>query len=185
MMGLGGASRGVFYDPGFPAQNRDDLWNYGGGIRVTGYAYTFPDPQDLHSQAGIDFCATNIVKTFIPQPINYFNMTFPAPSPSERPLLACANIAVPVGAMAAGGTDNATGVTDPSQAWKLRWINICGGVDGGRPFHRSPHLNAAQIPDGGNIGMLDGRVIWRKFPQFFPRSDPKGGKNGTSPQYWW
>jgi prepilin-type N-terminal cleavage/methylation domain-containing protein len=183
-----GTTRDVLYDPGFPAQNNNTLWGPYGAIRVTGYAYTFPDPAALHSSQGIDWCATNIVKTFIPQPINFFNTTFPAPAPSERPLVACANIARQNNDTISASA-NITSCSDASKKYTLKWWGISGSYNGGAPFHQSPHLTAQKIPAGGNIGMLDGRVIWRKFDSMQPRSDPGGapvhGNGGTCPQFWW
>jgi prepilin-type processing-associated H-X9-DG protein len=37
-------------------------------------------------------------------------------------------------------------------------------IQGGYPKpHLTPHLNNGQVPLGGNILFLDGRVTWRKF----------------------
>jgi prepilin-type N-terminal cleavage/methylation domain-containing protein len=175
-----GTTRGVLYDPGFPEQNNDTLWNYG-AIRVTGYAYTFPDPADLHSTEGADWCVTNMNKFFVPQPITFGFSTLPAPSPSERPMAACATIAVPKNSM--GGSANATHVSTQSGASGLQWEGIKGSWAG---VHRSPHLSAQATPVGGNIVMLDGRAVWRKFQYMWPRSDPGGGKDPhASPQFWW
>jgi prepilin-type N-terminal cleavage/methylation domain-containing protein len=179
-----GTTRGVLYDPGFPDQNNDALWNYF-NVRVTGYGYTFPDPADLHSTEGADWCQTNMNKFFVPQPINFGMSTLPAPSPSERPLAACATIAARKDTMGIAG--NATHVKDPSGASTLRWTGISGGFMGGAPFHRSPHLSAQGTPVGGNIVMLDGRAVWRMFLYLWPRSDPGGVKdqNTPAPQFGW
>ena len=179
-----GTTRNVLYDPGFPEQNNDTLWNYG-NIRVTGYGYTFPDPQDLHSTEGFDWCVTNMNKFFVPQPITFGMNTLPAPSPSERPLAACATIAARKDTMGVAG--NATHVSDPSGASGLRWRDISGSYLAGAPFHRTPHLSAQATPVGGYIVMLDGRAVWRKFQYMWPRSDPGGGKDhqNPAPQFWW
>jgi len=145
LMVQNGTTRDVLYDPGFPDQNNNTLWGPYGAVRVTGYAYAFPDPQCLHSGTGIDWCATNIVKTFIPSPITYFNTTLPAPSPSERPLVACANIARKNDGTI-GTSANATGITDPSKKYTLQWWGISGSYNGGAPFHQSPHMTAQKNP---------------------------------------
>jgi prepilin-type processing-associated H-X9-DG protein len=45
-------------------------------------------------------------------------------------------------------------------------------VDGGyRTPHISAHMKTATIPDGGNIGMIDGHVEWRPFNQMIDRDD--------------
>ena len=41
VMARQGVTRDILYDPGFPLQNADNLWNYG-AYHVTGYAYTYP-----------------------------------------------------------------------------------------------------------------------------------------------
>jgi prepilin-type processing-associated H-X9-DG protein len=40
---------------------------------------------------------------------------------------------------------------------------------------------AGKVPAGGNVGMLDSHVEWRKFQQMLPRTDPSSG----APVFWW
>jgi prepilin-type processing-associated H-X9-DG protein len=50
-------------------------------------------------------------------------------------------------------------------------------------LHRTSHLIRG-FPVGGNIGMLDGHVEWRKFQYMFPRTNPS--VNGVPiPTFWW
>jgi prepilin-type processing-associated H-X9-DG protein len=46
--------------------------------------------------------------------------------------------------------------------------------------HRSPHLSGGNptVPDGGNMGFVDGHVRWRPFGDMQERW-------GSSPGYWW
>jgi hypothetical protein len=62
-----------------------------------------------------------------------------------------------------------------------RSANAYTGIQGGyTKQHRTSHLNGA-LPAGGNEGMLDGHVEWRKFSQMYPRTAPGSG----SPVFWW
>ena len=152
-----GMTRHMMYDPGFPEQDDDELWNFAtNAFRVIGYALTFPGTASL--------IRTNENISLVPQGIQYVTMMLPAPSPSDRPLVACATISRPGQANIANRGANT-------------YININGGWS--KP-HRSPHMNG-NIPAGGHIGMLDGRVVWRKFPLMIPRTDTASG----SPVFWW
>jgi prepilin-type N-terminal cleavage/methylation domain-containing protein len=149
-----GTQRHVMYDPGFPDQDNDVLWNFVpgvGGFRVIGYAMTFPGTASV--------MVTNQNPLIIPQSIKYGTVTFPAPSPTDRPLLACATLSY-------------------NNSVANRNGNIYTGINGGwaKP-HRSPHLNG-NLPAGGNVGMLDGSGRWVKFPNMVPRTV-------AYPYFWW
>jgi prepilin-type processing-associated H-X9-DG protein len=60
------------------------------------------------------------------------------------------------------------------------WTDVDGGymVNGVRKGHISAHLANSTIPDGANLGMLDGHVEWRKFNQMINRV-------GTGPPYFY
>ena len=155
-----GCVRGTLYCPANPEQNNDTLWNWtvsgNDGYRVTGYAFTFPNTPALLS--------TNWNYKLTPQPIQYGTLTFPAPSPSDRPMIADVTISEP-------------GQNSPVPAYQTgyNWTKI----NGGWPNHRTSHLNKAS-PMGGNIVMLDGHAEWRKFKfPMLPRTD------GSSPTFWW
>lgn len=150
-IGRNGVQRHVMYDPGFPDQDNDTLWNFASTYRVIGYAMTFPGTATLH--------ATNENPTLVPQPIKYITVVFPAPSPADRPFVACSTLSY--GSDEANRNDN-------------RFTQVWGGWE--HP-HRSPHLNGI-TPTGGNIGMLDGHVEWRPFRQMHVRTT-------KYPFYWW
>ena len=168
-----GMVRGDLYDPGFPEQNNDALWNWGAGgnpaFRVIGYAMTFPGMDGF--TAGT-WSATNINKKITPQSIRYGPITLPPPIITDRPLVACATI-------------SAVGEADPALRSTYHYKGIVGGYGSqtpGQGFHRSPHFKGA-LPSGGNVGMLDGHVEWRKFDRMSPRTDPNAGSQ--EPEYWW
>jgi len=153
-----GCVRGTLYCPANPVQNADELWNWPYGYKVTGYAFTFPNTPGVLS--------TNWNYSMVPGPITSGNLILPAPSPSERPLLADSTISEP-------------GQNSPVPAYQSRynWTRIQGGWS---KLHRTSHL-MKNVPLGGNIGMLDGHAEWRKFKSMFPRTDPSSG----SPTFWW
>jgi prepilin-type processing-associated H-X9-DG protein len=45
--------------------------------------------------------------------------------------------------------------------------------------HTSPHLNGS-LPAGGNLGMLDGHVEWRRFQDMQIRTP-----SSAAPNFWW
>jgi prepilin-type N-terminal cleavage/methylation domain-containing protein len=147
-----GTQRHVMYDPGFPEQDCDELWNFVTNVfRVLGYAMTFPGTASV--------MVTNENLSVVPQAITYNGVTYPAPPPTDRPLLACATLS------ANNNVANRSG-------------NQYTGIQGGwSKLHRSPHLNGA-MPTGGNVGMLDGSGRWVKFPAMLPRTV-------SAPYFWW
>jgi prepilin-type N-terminal cleavage/methylation domain-containing protein/prepilin-type processing-associated H-X9-DG protein len=158
-----GMTRGVLYCPANPEQNNDTLWNWTvgspGGYRVTGYAFTFPNTPGI--------ITTNWNYKLTPQAIQYGAITYPPPSPTERPLIADVTISQP-------------GQNSPVPAYQgtYDWTHI----NGGWPNHKTSHLLNGKSPTGGNIVMLDGHVEWRKFKfPMLPRTDPASG----SPTFWW
>ncbi len=187
MIHSGGMERGDLYDPGFPQQNNNSLWNWGtgtsnpntiSGFRTIGYAMTFLGMDGLGTSlvgaSPAKWWPTNINTKLLPQPIPYGPFIMPAPHISERPLVACATI-------------SAQNQATPSKRDSYQYHGIVGGFGPqtpGQGFHRSPHLQSNGLPAGGNVGFLDGHVEWRKFDLMFPRTQP-GGPNGTEPEYWW
>ena len=152
LMLSGGTQRNVMYDPAFPEQNNDTLWNYAyNDFRVIGYAMTFPGTASV--------MPTNQNPTMISQPITSGGVNYAAPSPSERPLLACATL-----------SDN----NNVANRSANNYTTVYGGW--AKP-HRAPHLDG-KLPSGGNVGMLDGSARWVKFPAMIPRTS-----NG--PYFWW
>jgi prepilin-type N-terminal cleavage/methylation domain-containing protein len=152
LMVSSGTTRHVMYDPGFPEQDNDTLWNFvPDAFRVIGYAMTFPGTASV--------MVTNQNPSTIPQAIKYGAVTYPAPSPCDRPLLACSTLSY-------------------HNSVSNRTSNVYTGVDGGwsKP-HRTAHLNG-NIPLGGNVGMLDGSGRWVKFAVMVPRTV-------SYPYFWW
>jgi prepilin-type processing-associated H-X9-DG protein len=128
--------------------------------RVIGYALTFPGTATVE--------ATNQNPSLLPQAItdSRTGVTFPPPSPSDRVLMADAIISQP------GDTDEVH-----------RWLNVYINIKGAYPKpHRTAHLlGGSAMPSGGNVGMLDGHVEWRKFDQMHVRTDPAS----STPVFWW
>ena len=164
-----GGSRNTLYDPGFPGQNVDGLWDYDAsaalnattGYRVIGYAMTFPGDASLS--------LTNQNNTVVP-PIANVGMV----SPSDRVLTACVTMSEP-------GQDSTTVI------WKsYTWVGIQGGYKApGWTGHQTSHLIKDKIPDGGNQSFLDGHVQWRNFLNggtlnMSPRTD-----DTSNPTFWW
>jgi prepilin-type N-terminal cleavage/methylation domain-containing protein/prepilin-type processing-associated H-X9-DG protein len=168
---VSGCTRDVFYDPAFPDQNYDGTWFYAGGtVHVTGYAFAWYNTPAL--------TPTNQNRSTIPGPL--FDPSkpggtgnYPAPAATDRPLTACCTLSL-------------NGQTDPTKTGAYQWINITGGavVASGALFqHRSAHV-VRNFPEGGNVGMLDGHVEWRKFQYMLPRTEPSA--NGVQiPTFWW
>jgi prepilin-type N-terminal cleavage/methylation domain-containing protein len=155
-----GITRSILYDPGFPEMNQDGLWNYGGlagsPYRVIGYAMTFPGTASL--------LESNWNRTISSQPISFGGITLPAPSPSERVLVA-------------GAVISDRGQNDPAQRGTYTYSGIIGGFT---PLpHRCAHLVKAK-PVGDNVATLDGSARWRKFSEMLPRTD-----DPFSPTFWW
>lgn len=159
-----GATQRIFYCPcsGFSDQDNLNLWNYATNVyRVVGYAMTFPGTATVS--------ATNQNPSMIPQAMTDpdIGVTYPPQSTSERVLMADAVISQP-------------GDADEIRRWLNTYINIQGGYP--KP-HRTSHLEAASTttPAGGNVGMLDGHVEWRKFMQMSVRTEPAS----PYPVFWW
>jgi prepilin-type N-terminal cleavage/methylation domain-containing protein/prepilin-type processing-associated H-X9-DG protein len=162
-MAQSGASQRLCFCPssGFTEEDNLNLWNYeSNSYRVVGYAMTFPGTATVLS--------TNQNPSYIPQSIIDTNtgVTYPAPPLSERVVMADAIISKP-------------GDADETH----RWLNVYINIKGGYPkVHRTAHIESnGRTPAGGNLGMLDGHVEWRKFAFLHPRTDPKS----SSPVFWW
>jgi prepilin-type processing-associated H-X9-DG protein len=148
----------VMYCPGRAPRFSDaDNWayyNYGPSYRVLGYANTFTGNPAV--------TATNInpMLTPVPNPVSFG--LYVTPLASQRVLLADTTISAP-------------GQNNPALRYTYNFNNIQGGFP---KAECSAHLTA-QFPAGGNLGMLDGHVEWRKFDNMTPRTD------GGSPVFWW
>ena len=148
----------AFYcpDSGFDYNNNWALWNYGGGGHVISYGLTFPGTVTL--------IASNANPTITPQPIPNGPTVYPASFPAQRVLFPDATI-------------SRHGSTDESQKYNYAYTGIQGAYT-----HRTSHLDGA-LPLGGNMGMLDGHVEWRRFQDMHVRSTI--GSEPGSPTFWW
>ncbi len=158
----------VFYCPvsGFTETDNASLWSFAapttpneqGAFHVIGYAQTFP------GTASLAFTNQNpsLLPTAITDPTT--KLTYPAVSPTDRVLMAD------------------TVMSKPGQtSLNNRAANTYTGIQGGySKLHRTSHMNGS-LPEGGNLGMLDGHVEWRKFGQMSPRTTSGSG----SPVFWW
>jgi prepilin-type N-terminal cleavage/methylation domain-containing protein/prepilin-type processing-associated H-X9-DG protein len=157
-----GAQRHVLYCPGFPKQDNNDLWKFttdsvtettksDTGYRVAGYQFAWK----LAGRVRL----TNITESLNPLPWKLAGGTSYNPGPSERVIIADANIS--------------QGSNEKDRT-KNRYVKIDGGWKG----HQSPHLGARSIPEGGNSLYADGHVGWKKFDQMVVRTD-------GDPSFWW
>jgi prepilin-type N-terminal cleavage/methylation domain-containing protein/prepilin-type processing-associated H-X9-DG protein len=158
----------VFYcpDSGFTDVDNSNLWYFvpptavgmAGAFHVIGYAQTFPGTASL--------APTNQNPSIVPTAVTDTakQITYPPPPSTDRALLADATI------------------SRPGQSSIInRSANAYTGVQGGfYKQHRTSHMNGS-LPQGGNVGMLDGHVEWRKFQLMFPRTAIGSG----SPVFWW
>jgi prepilin-type N-terminal cleavage/methylation domain-containing protein/prepilin-type processing-associated H-X9-DG protein len=164
MLQYAGNNKKIFYcaSTGFSDSDNNKLWEYGMGnerpYRVFGYAMTFV------GTATVLF--TNQNRSLLPQPITdpSSGVTHPAPAPSQRVLMA-------------DGVISAKHNADEKNRWLNRYIDIEGNTN---KLHQTAHLDR-NMPAGGNLGMLDGHVEWRKFSVMRVRTDA----NSESPVFWW
>jgi prepilin-type N-terminal cleavage/methylation domain-containing protein/prepilin-type processing-associated H-X9-DG protein len=155
-----GAQWRVFYCPG-TAPRFSDKDNYAlwftflpNAFHVSGYSTTQPGTPEL--------AVSNVNVKIYPQPvqIGQASVLFSA---SDRVMLADATLSDP-------------GQNNEAARYRYNYTEIQGGYS---KKHTSPHLNG-RIPDGGNLGMLDGHVEWRKFPLMHVRTTSTG-----NPTFWW
>jgi len=159
----------VFYcpDSGFTDLDNSNLWYYAppasaanekGAFHVIGYAQTFPGTASL----AVTNQNPSILPTAITDPT--LQITYPPPPPTDRVLMAD------------------TTMSKPGQTSTInRSANSYTGIQGGySKLHRTSHINGT-LPEGGNEGMLDGHIEWRKFIQMYPRTTSGSG----SPVFWW
>jgi len=152
--------------PRFTEQDNLNLWN-GGAYRILGYALTLPNTPSLSP--------TNQNPTIQPQPVKYGPIWINRGSVSEIVLTADATLSRP-------------DESDPNKKMDgtYHYTDVPGGYQGGAKPHLSPHMKG-KVPAGGNLGMLDGHVEWRKFQQMSVRANGIlwPSLNSTCPTYWW
>lgn len=147
LMEASGTKWKVMYCPG-TAPRFTDQDNYNlyyvfatNAFHVLGYAMTLDGTPSL--------AETNRNPTMIPTTIHWTGHgDLPMPSTSVRVLAADATISDP-------------GENNESMTIRARYdyTEVVGGYT---KHHLSPHLNGT-MPSGGNLGMMDGHVEWRKF----------------------
>ena len=149
----------VMYCPGtaprFTEAVNFQLYNYTPTFRVLGYVTTLPGTYGVQ--------ATNHNPTLIPPLIQTGFLSFTRQLPADRVLLADATLS--------DAGQNNIGIRDT-----YNYTQIVGGFVSP---HLSPHLSG-RLPGGGNLGMLDGHVEWRRFSEMHPRSPNVG-----APNFWW
>ena len=151
--------------PRFTDQDNLNLWNLSPGYRALGYALTLPNTPSLSP--------TNQNPTINPQPVKY-GATFVNRGPITEIVLT------------ADATLSRNTESDVTQKYTggYHYTDIDTGGYGKR--HLSPHMKG-NAPSGGNLGMLDGHVEWRKFEKMTVRANgiawPSG--NMSCPTYWW
>jgi prepilin-type N-terminal cleavage/methylation domain-containing protein len=176
----------VFFDPGTASRFGDgpnfldtrgpagqtpgNLWDFGqttpvqNGFHIAGYVFAF---SDLFTGKQSKLNITNQNSTLQPEPIPRSTIPgippYPAPSPVDRVLTACATISVRV-----AGTD--ADRNNPNSSFS----DVPGGF---YIHHLSPHLEG-KLPRGGNVGFKDGHVEWRKFEQMHQRAV-------AGQDFWW
>jgi prepilin-type N-terminal cleavage/methylation domain-containing protein len=135
MMGAG-AVRNIFYDPAFPEDNNDQVWNYG-GYHSTGYAFTFPKAHGIDDK--------------------WQNDTINGKADSsgtrlgDRALIACATLSHKEFATAASADFSPGSFDEFTENTVLH--------------QRTSHIRLGTqcVPLGGNVGMLDGSARWIRF----------------------
>lgn len=166
------------YCPGTSTRfdNTDNLrlwwWANGGNpsstvpsFRTLGYGFALENSPAL--------LKTNWVAGIQPTPIQNGPSFFMPPPSTDRVLVADATI-------------SETAQRDPAKKYdaSYNYTSLLGSFP--KP-HLSAHLNG-RTPAGGNLGMVDGHVEWRKFDKMIPRGyggAGGAGDNGTSPTFWW
>jgi prepilin-type N-terminal cleavage/methylation domain-containing protein/prepilin-type processing-associated H-X9-DG protein len=139
----------------------------GDGFRVQGYAQTF---YGTATYAGTVFATNTNQKLSATMTPGYFEAPggVPIGAVSKRPLSACATLN--------GTSPTGNGLTGDSDVYSTmqtyNWVNVEGGYmyDGAHKGHISAHMKNATIPEGANIGMIDGHVEWRSFFQMICRN---------------
>jgi prepilin-type N-terminal cleavage/methylation domain-containing protein/prepilin-type processing-associated H-X9-DG protein len=157
------------YCPGTASRFNDQdnliLWGGYGSYRVIGYALTLPNTPSLSP--------TNRNPSIHPQPMQYGPLLVNPQPNVDRVLVADATL---------------SRNTEYDATKKFTGGYHYTDIDTGSAakHHLSPHMKGA-VPSGGNLGMLDGHVAWRKFETMSVRANgnlwPSG--NNSCPTFWW
>jgi prepilin-type N-terminal cleavage/methylation domain-containing protein len=130
-----------------------------GDFRVIGYAQTFYGTAS-YSNSAAPHCITNTNQKLseTSTPSSPAQPSVPVGALSKRPLVACATL---------NGTPGTSGYGSYPSDVGYNWSKVDGGYY--KP-HISAHMATASLPEGGNIGMIDGHAEWRAFRQMIMRS---------------
>ena len=169
-----GTTYKTWYDPGVEPRFGDAdflaLWNYTSGYGVIGYALTLVNTASYGNTIGSYIFSTNTNQKLGLTSVQAAGVTYPVVI-SQMPLVGCATLCSDPGAP----PDVINGYTALNNAeLAYNWTD----VEGGYPIHHeAPHLTTpskGSIPEGGNVGMLDGHVEWRRFQIMLPRAGGNG-----------
>jgi prepilin-type N-terminal cleavage/methylation domain-containing protein/prepilin-type processing-associated H-X9-DG protein len=174
-MSEAGAPYKVWYDPGTYQEFSDADWrafwynstiegyDNDAALHIVGYAETFYGIADYANTGEWEF-STNMNQKLTGEPITLNGQSLRIIT-SSRVLTACATIT-----SSGSLSENLTAMEH--YLWTGLPHSDDPDVPGAKPF-TSAHMLNARIPSGGNLGMFDGHVEWRRFQDFIPRS--KGG----------
>ena len=174
-----GLTRDVQYDPGFPQQNIDQMWNFSAGYRTTGYAWCL-DGARVKGDDNNSSIAAELLQIAAPGNPNsdpQLTQTIPPVingiikvDNSRRVLVSEAII-------------SNQGQEDPTQVTNYNWaLHPESGYPTAPNWQVTPygpwkgsgtaHLNRQRMPTGGNEGMLDGHAKFYPFPGMIPHTIP-------------
>ena len=189
-----GMHRTQLYDPGFPNQNIDQMWNFSvaynsqgvpiSGYRATGYAFAVYGGSRVVSDDQNSSIATQILAVSGNDP--QLTQTVPAVNglikinPARRVLVTDTLISY-------------ANQTDPTQYQTYTWaLHSDVGYPGLPSWSTTPygpwngssssHLSPTQLPVGSNEGMLDGHVKWIPFPGMTVHTVPNPQAGDC---FWW
>jgi prepilin-type N-terminal cleavage/methylation domain-containing protein/prepilin-type processing-associated H-X9-DG protein len=136
------------------------------GIRVVGYALTFYGTAMYSNTAYAYFMTNENIKVSETSVLSAAGASYQLGPVAKRVVVACATL------------NNSSSGTNYA---KYNWTDIDGGYkfDGATKGHISAHMKTATLPDGANLGMLDGHVEWRPLNQMIDRTPPGG------PYFYW
>ncbi len=151
--------------PRFTQDDNLNLWQGYGSYRVIGYALTLPNTPSL--------CPTNANRTIYPEATQYGPLLLPPLPATDKVLTADATL---------------SRTTESSESQKYTGGYHYTDIDSGSygKHHLTPHMKK-NVPAGGNLGMLDGHVQWRKFELMHVRANGTlwPSLNNSCPTYWW
>jgi prepilin-type N-terminal cleavage/methylation domain-containing protein/prepilin-type processing-associated H-X9-DG protein len=164
-----GFMRKQFYDPEFPDQDTDEIWNWHDpktnptdAFFVAGYVYLLDRGGNTPGKKPNYIVPQTLIQ------LAYQDKTGPLQPRNDPNINILSSAETELGADAI--PSNASG-NDPNTI-------IFGGVQGGwRYQHQVPHVGKSSKPEGGNVLFMDGHVTWRDLTVLKVRT-----YNGP---YWW